>query len=110
MCAYQFIYIFGIDQIANLTTCIDPVHGLASESVPEADASVCCTTSTAHCAMLMGRPSNSFHCCNMISELYKWLGWIRLVPDHQFIIVTSRGELLLIWAPFETAYFLLVTL
>ena len=82
MCAYQFIYILRVYQVAYLTASIHPVHRLACESVPESNASICCTTSTAHSSMLVWRPSNGFHSCNMISKLHQWFCRICLVPYH----------------------------
>jgi len=46
----------------------------------------------------------------MLVELGLRLDVVGLAPYHQFIIVTSRGELLLIWTPLKPTHFLLVSL
>lgn len=108
MGAYKFINVFRVNQIANLASSVDPVHWLTGQSVPESDASISCTTTAAHGSMLMRWPRYSFHSCHVLTELDLRLIEVVFAPNHQFVIVTSWGELLLVWAPFESTDFLLV--
>ena len=85
------------------------MHGLAGQGVPETDASVCCSTTTAHGAVLVRRPSDGFDGSDMLAELCLGLTIVGFAPYHQFVVISSRGKLLLIWTPFEAANFLFVS-
>lgn len=91
MCAHEFVDILGVDEVADLAAGVNPMHRLASQCVPESDASVCGTTSTAHGSMLVWRPCNGLDCCDMLAEFNLWLVIIGFTPDHQFIIVAARS-------------------
>lgn len=78
----QFIDILGVDQVADLATCVNPMHWLACQSVPESNASISCTTSTAHCAMLVWRPSDRLDSSNMVCKFDQRLRWVGFVPYH----------------------------
>ncbi len=107
--ADQLVYILRVNQIADLTTCVYPVHWLAGQGVPETDASISCSTSTAHGTVLMRRPSDGFDCSEVLAEFCLRLYAIGSAPYHKFVVITSGGQLLLIWAPFESTDLLLVT-
>ena len=110
MSAHELVDVLWIDEVTNLTACIYPMERLASQGVPETDASIGCSSTTTHGAMLVRWPSNGLHCSNMLIELGLWLHIVGLAPYHQFVIITSRGKLLLIWTPFKPTNFLFVSL
>lgn len=89
MGAYKFINIFRVNQIANLTSSVDPVHWFTGQGVPESDASISRTAATAHGSMLVRRPRYSFYSCYVLTELDLRLIEVVLTPYHQFVIVTS---------------------
>ena len=107
--ADQLVYILRVNQIADLTTCVYPVHWLAGQGVPETDASISCSTSTAHGTVLMRRPSDGFDCSEVLAEFCLRLYAIGSAPYHKFVVVASRGKLLLIWTPFEATNFLFMS-
>lgn len=59
--------------------------------------------------MLMGRPGYSFDCSDVVGKLCLRLRTIVETPYLEFIVISSRGELLLIEAPFQAADLLLMT-
>lgn len=81
---------------------------LASQRVPETNASVCCASTAAHHAMLVRVPSDSFHCSHVFTEFGDWLRVIVLGPDHQLVVVAPWSKLLFVWTPFQATDFLLV--
>ena len=56
----------------------------------------------------MWAPSNGLDSGLMLTPLKGRLG-VELVPDHELIVVATRGELAIITVPPETANFLLMT-
>ena len=72
MGAHQLVNIFGVYKVANLAARIDPVHRLASKSVPKSDASISGSSAAAHGAMLVGRPRDGLDCGNVLAELHDW--------------------------------------
>lgn len=106
--AHEFVDGVGVAQTADLTASVDPVHGLESQGVPESDASVGCSASTTERTMLVRRPRNCLNGSHVLSKLCHRLGLLVPAPYHQFIVVASGSQLLLIWTPFEPAYLLLV--
>ena len=61
----------------------------ASQRVPESDASVGCSSSAAHDAVLVRVPSDSFHCSHMFIEFVYGFIEVSFLPDHQFVVVPS---------------------
>lgn len=55
----------------------------------------------------MRRPTDSLNCSDMLGESNKRLLTLD-VPDVKFIVIASRGELLIIKTPFQATDFLLM--
>jgi hypothetical protein len=60
--------------------------------------------------MLMRRPRNGFDGCQVTPEFSCGFELVVHRPHIELVVVASRGELLLIVGPFQTADLLLVTL
>lgn len=90
MRAYKFIYVFRVNQVADLASCVDPVHWLAGQSVPEANASVSSSTTAAHSPMLVRRPGYSFDCCDVFAKFDLGFIIIGLAPYAQFVVIATR--------------------
>lgn len=82
MSAHKLVHILRVDEVAHLTTSVDPVKRLAGQCVPETDAPICCSSSTAHCSVLVRGPSDGFNRSNMLVELGLWLHVVCLAPYH----------------------------
>jgi len=59
--------------------------------------------------MIMRAPSYSFNCCSMISIHTNW-NLITSTPNKQFVIISSRSKKIIVERPFQSAYFLSMTL
>ena len=81
---------------------------LQSVRVPETNVAVCSSSTRSQKAILMRRPAYSLDCSCVLVELDYWLVWVQ-IPNHQFVIVAARCELLIIEAPLQAANLLLVT-
>ena len=55
----------------------------------------------------MWTPGDGFDGCLVFAPLESGLG-IQLIPDHEFVVVTARGQLLIFGVPFEAADLLLM--
>ena len=55
----------------------------------------------------MRRPTDRLHSRCVLVELHDWLVRMK-VPDHQFVVVSTRGQLLVVKAPLQTAHLLLM--
>ena len=58
--------------------------------------------------MLMWRPCYRFHCSYVVREPSLWNLTIMNTPNQEFVVIASRGQLLLIETPLEPTYFLLM--
>lgn len=67
---YQLIEVLGEEEIAHLTAGLERTERSEGEGVPEANASVSCASTTREETVLVGRPCDCFHCCNVISEFH----------------------------------------
>ena len=110
MSAHKLINILAVNKVADLAPSIDPVHGLTGQSVPEPYAPIGSATTGAHHSVLMGVPRDSLDSSDMFIELHNRFRKVRLAPNYQLIVVTPRGQLLLIRAPLEATDLLLVAL
>lgn len=98
-------------QVADLRARIHTVDVLEGQSVPEANALICCASTRCQKTSLLRAPTDSFNCRLMLTEFCEWLlsTGMRL-PDEKFVIVATRSDLILIMhAPLESANLLLVT-
>ena len=109
VCARQFVHVFREHQVAHLRTCVDTIHRLQSQRVPEADASVSSSTSSGKKAVLVGTPTDGLHGSIVLREFCKRVRTL-CAPYEELVVVASRGELLVVERPFEPAYLLFVTL
>ena len=108
--AHELVHVLGVRKVAYLAACVDPVEGLAGQRIPEADTTVGRASTAAHHSMLVRRPCDGLDRSLVLVELDQRLTGRLPVPNEQFVVVASRGQLLLVRAPFEPANFLLVAL
>ena len=95
-------------EIAYLGARVDFLDHGASVGVPELDAAVGRPTTGCEKVMLMWRPRNGLHGCNVAAEaVQRCFG--KLVPDVKFIVVAARCKLPVLCVPAQAADFLLVT-
>ena len=107
MSRHYFICCFREHQVANLRPSVNVVDWLQAVGVPEPDASVCSTATRGQETILIWIPGNCFYCGLMLTEFC--LSTFRmLVPNHQFVIISSACELLAIEGPLKATYFLLM--
>ncbi len=108
MSRHDFLRILAKHQIANLAASVNSVKRLHRVRIPKANVTVCSTSARRQQTTLMWTPTNCFYSCSMITEL--GLGLVRMQwPEKEFIVVTTRGQLLIVETPLKTAHFLLVT-
>ena len=81
---------------------------MSSECVPELDASVCSASTTHQQSVLVWRPCQCLDSCLMCFELVLWLVQFLDVPDHEFVVIATGCELLILVAPLESTDFLFV--
>lgn len=105
---HELIHVLRVRQVADLAASVHPMQWLACQSVPKADTTVGCASTAAHHSVLVRRPRDCLDSRLMLIELHQWLARSLPVPDEQLIVIASRGQLLLVWAPLEPAHFLLV--
>ena len=100
---HQFIRMFGPCQVTDLWACVHTLQGLACECVPEAHTAVCRATPTGQQAVLMWGPSDGLHCSQVLCVgLYR--GCTSEVPYKQFVIIASRGKVLMVRGPLEATH------
>lgn len=87
----ELVDVLRVDQIANLTSSVDPVHWLQGQGVPEPDTTISSSTTTAHGTVLMRRPRYGLYCRYVLAEFGLGLRVVALAPYHQFIVVASGG-------------------
>jgi hypothetical protein len=91
MCTHQLVHVFRVNEVAHLAACVNPMERLASESVPETNTPVSCTTSATHSSVLVRRPSDRFHCCHMLVKFHLGLVVVSPAPYHQLVVIATRG-------------------
>ena len=67
--------------------------------IPESDVAIGCSAARCQQTVLVWAPADGFDSCSVIMELDERLLRVQ-VPDHEFIVIASRGELLVVEAPF----------
>jgi hypothetical protein len=84
---------------------------LKVESVPKSDALISGATSCSQKTSLLRAPADSFHSSLMLIEFGEIIFSMRYrLPNEEFIIVSTRGNLVFIMhAPLETTYLLLMS-
>jgi len=104
---HDFLRILAKHQIANLAASVNGVKRLHRVRIPKANVTVCGASARRQQTTLMWTPTNCFYSCSMITEL--GLGLVRMQwPEKEFIVVTTRSQLLIVETPLKTAHFLLV--
>ena len=104
--ADKFVHIFGEDQVANLTACVNWLQRFKFQCVPELNGAVLRASTGCEEAMFVGWPRNCFHCCLVLAEACKRLWWTLRIPNKKLVVIASRSKLLLIMWPFQATYFL----
>lgn len=109
MSAHDLVRGLREHQVAHLGPCVDRMQGLERVGVPEPDMAVRSATSRCEQAVLVWGPADGLDRGCVFSELCQ--GFIRVqVPYHQFVVVATRCELLVVKAPLKPTNFLLVAL
>jgi len=96
---YQLIYIFCEHEIAHLAACLHRLQIFQLDGVPELYCAVLGTASRRQQALLVGRPGDGFDCGLMVVELRQGLGRATGAPQHKFIIISPRSQLLVVERP-----------
>lgn len=112
MSADEFLRGLAKHQVANLRPCLYGLKLLTNLSVPKLYASISRASAWDQQRTLMRAPGYGFDCCLMGGELVKRCirSWLVCRPNHQLIVVSSRGKILVIEWPFQTTDLLLMTL
>lgn len=107
MSRHDFLRVLAKHEIANLAASVNSVKRLHCVRIPKANVTICGASARRQQTTLMWTPTNCFYSCSMITEL--GLGLVRMQwPEKEFIVVTPRGQLLIVETPLKTAHFLLV--
>ena len=110
MCADKFVDISAEHEIADLTISLYTLALVPVQGVPEANASIGCSSTTRQQAFLVRAPCQGLNCGSVAQEPPCWfrisLGMSR--PNEKFVIITARCQLHIIMAPPEATHFLLV--
>lgn len=80
--SYQFVGVFGPGQVAHLRARVDALERLRRERVPEADAAVGRSSSGRQQAVLVRRPRDGLHGCQMLCVLLN-RRHARVIPHQQ---------------------------
>jgi len=105
--ADQLVDRLAEDQVAHLRASVHGTQGLARERVSETDVSVGSAAPRGQKPVLVRRPGHCLHRSDVVGELEHRRARPR-VPNHQFIVVSARTQLLLVRRPFQTTDLLLV--
>ncbi len=84
-------------------TCVYAVQCSVGGRVPEADATICCSTSRCKQAVLVGGPCNGLHSCIVVAELDDRRCGVQ-IPDVQLVVIAAAGNLSVIWRPFQATH------
>lgn len=107
--ANELVSVLSEHEVADLGRRLDAVQLGSCYGIPEADSSVCGTTSAGQNPSLMRIPRKGFHCCCVPLDL-GYCGGRMLVPQYQRIIVASASQLRSVEGPLKPADLLLMTL
>ena len=109
MRADNLVAILGPSQIANLTSSIDATQAGSTQSVPESNASIRCSSSTGQEPVLVWRPGNGLDGGRVIRESLHGLAGVAAVHHVQLIVVATRcQEGWFVKRPLKPAHLLLV--
>jgi hypothetical protein len=109
MCGDEFVGALRKLNFANLTINSDSFERISVQNVPNLDSLVHSSPPRDQNSTLVGIPSQSSDCGLMFTESL-FTTHCSKVPDHDFIVITSRGDLLVFRTPGDTADLLFVTI
>lgn len=109
MSAYQLIVSLWENQITDLRPCVDCANWLQGLSVPKPDVLICCATASRKQSAMKRTPINRFDSCTVLTKSRKRFRGLILadLPDHQFVVVSSRCKrCFIVRAPAQSTHFL----
>lgn len=80
-----------------LITCVNALHWLACERIPEANATIGSSTAADKQTMVVWRPGDGFDSCHVLWIRLNWVQRV-LVPNVKSIVVSATGKILIVYA------------
>ena len=108
MRAYDLVSCLREHQVAYLRSCINGMQRLEGVSVPESNVTISCSSTSGQKTVLMGWPADGLDSCCVLMELNNGLVGSQ-IPYHQFVVIATRRQLLVVERPLKAADFLLVS-